>query len=222
MKRFILSCSLLLVASLAWTQVDIQPNPIVVEEVDPDAFEAIGYGTVINATSEAINYTWTRTVVEMTEGWESAVCDKNQCYLPSVSSMDFILLPEEDTLLDVHVYPNNIEGQAIIEVTVTDQDDPANTVTARYYFNSEPTNTLEVQRDRFRVYPNPNSGLFSITGADNVASVQVYNLAGKLVSNFDTTLDNQYDIRKLPRGSYLVQLIGDNNGIVATKLIQKL
>ena len=164
MKKIVLFFIFFVPAVGLMAQITITPIPVVVEGVAADAFEGIGHSTVKNLAGQLKSFTWERNVLEITDGWESAVCDKNQCYLPHVNSMSFELGPAEEGLLDVHVYPMGVEGSAVIEVTVTDDNNANQNATGVYYFNTTPSGTLDVQRDRFRVYPNPSNGIFSLGG----------------------------------------------------------
>lgn len=222
-KAILFLLSLALTAGLPAQDLVIEPNPTVVMGVTADQFEGVGYATITNQTEDTLTLVWERNVLDITDGWASAICDRNLCHFPSVGSEVFEAPPNEALRLDVHVYPQGVAGSAVVEVKVYDQNDESTATTGLYYFNTEPSSTTtEVARDRFRVYPNPTPGLFSVSGGQLAERIEVYSLTGKRVASFASVLDNQYDIRRLPRGSYLVQLVGENGRIVATKLIQKI
>jgi arabinan endo-1,5-alpha-L-arabinosidase len=69
------------------------------------------------------------------------------------------------------------------------------------------------------IHPNPTSGVFSVilnnVNADEVVSLKVFNMQGKLVTQVLKT-GNQFDVNsRLKPGSYILQI--ENNGVVIMK-----
>ena len=199
----------------------INPNPVVENGVDATDFEGIGYASASHNGTEAITVRWTRKVISMTEGWQSAICDKNQCYFPSVSSQPFEFLAGEAARLDVHVYPNGIEGSAVIEVTLVNVADTTQSVTGVYYFNQETNGTVDARYQAVKVYPNPTQGLFTISDVDQVERVDIFDLAGRSVKQFQYGGGQWYSISDLPQGSYFVRLLGESGQTLVTRLMNK-
>jgi len=218
----ILALACLLQASLQAQSFTITPNPIIKLGVEASDFEGVGKALIKNEFPVRKTVTWTRNVIEMTEGWNSAICDKNQCYEPPTSSAEFTFSPNEEATLDVHAYPGGVEGSAIVEITVTDNSDSTNSVTAVYYFNTQPSTTRNLTRQPVKVYPNPSDGLFSIKGIKQVGQVEVYSLVGNKVRSFQYGDGQWYDITDLPRGTYLVRLIDRSGQQLVTKMINKM
>jgi len=190
--------------------------------------DVVGYGTVDNTFNQVKTYSWTRNEISITSGWESAVCDKNLCYLPTVATQEFITGPlESDARLDVHVYPNDIDvGNAFIEITITDVNNADNTAVGYYLFDSNimSTNTQSASQTFFKVYPNPSVGLFTIEGGAAIEQVNIYNTTGQLLKGFqyNNLVAEWYDIAELPEGTYILQLIGKDDQTLGSKLITKL
>lgn len=222
MKRNILVLICLAFGVSLSAQVTLTPDVIVVSNVMPDDVEGIGHSIAKNTLPQVRTYRWERTVIEMTEGWSVAVCDKNQCYLPTVASQEVVLGPQEESIMDVHVYPSGIAGMAVIEVVVTDVNNASNTASALYYFNTMPTSVNEAIRESIAVYPNPSNGVFTVSENNAASRVQVYDLTGKLVRQFDYAADQWYDIRDLQRGAYLVKLIDRQGAEMINRLVNKI
>ncbi|NEN21886.1 T9SS type A sorting domain-containing protein [Cryomorpha ignava] len=202
-------------------QLSISPNPVFEDGVMPEDFEGIGHSFITNGFDFNLVLTWSLTVVEMTPGWQVAVCDVNQCYLPTVTMMDFSLGAGEDGTMDVHVYPNNFEGQAIIEVEVYQSNDSTNTTSATYFFNHT-VGLAEKLSEAIKVYPNPTQDFISIDNSKNfVSSVELYNVTGKMVLSTSLNGSNRISIQELAAGNYILKLVDASSKIVSTNLIVK-
>lgn len=201
-------------------QTVIEPNPVQINDIDVTEYEVVAYSTVTNESSFNVTYEWTRNEIEITEEWSSAICDKNQCYLSWVSSQEFSLAPGEEGTLDVHVYPNDAEGAAIIEVVVTDVTNPDNTDTGVYLFNNT-LNTVERLSNAISVYPNPAFNDLFLENPSNVERVEFYDIQGKLHLSAQVNGNMSIDISGLSSGNYIIRMWNSNNEQVSTNLLMK-
>jgi len=67
------------------------------------------------------------------------------------------------------------------------------------------------------IFPNPTTGILNISNIENLQSIRVLNLQGKVVLGFNKP-QNQIDLSELPNGIYFVQNI-TSNGIETHKVI---
>ncbi len=184
-------------------------------------------GFIKNESDVEVTLMWKRNIIELKDGWETAVCDKNLCYVPSygetsaADGTNLVLAPGEESNFDVHVYPDGTEGFAIVEVTATDITNAANTVTGRYEFNRMSTSTTNLNKADIKVYPNPTIDFISISDADQVERLIIYNIVGRPVKMFDANYANHYDVMDLPTGMYLVRLMGENDKTIKTVRLSK-
>ena len=75
---------------------------------------------------------------------------------------------------------------------------------------------------KIEVFPNPASTYINLTETAGVKRVVVYNLVGRTLRVFEEVSDGKnFYVGDLPRGMYLVQILGDQNKIVTTKRISK-
>ena len=70
------------------------------------------------------------------------------------------------------------------------------------------------------IYPNPAQGQFNINTTETVKTVNVYDLAGRLVMAESNLSGNQVDIHNLAQGIYKV-VIETANGSYVSSLIVK-
>lgn len=223
MKQFLLFIIVTALGTTLFAQgFTINPDPVVVSGLASTEFEGVGYAEITNGFPQAKNLRWQRTNIEITTGWETAICDKNQCYEAVVGNADFTLDPSERGRLDVHARPGGVEGAAVVEVRVVDLDDASNTAVALYYFNTSPSSTDEPLAVRAKVYPNPSDGLFTVKGDKQINEVQIFSLTGRMVRSFRYNDGQWYNITDLPKGTYLIRLMDRGGQQLTTKLMNKM
>lgn len=83
---------------------------------------------------------------------------------------------------------------------------------AHWKFDRNDTPTL-------RVFPNPAVDYIEVSESQQVEMVAVYNLVGRRVKTFQYGDGEKYFIGDLPRGMYLVQLIGNRNSVLTTQRV---
>ncbi len=81
--------------------------------------------------------------------------------------------------------------------------------------NTTTTNTLSV-------YPNPieNSSILNINTRENIVSIEIYDVTGKLLLNQTGELLGSIDIAALSKGVYFIKCTSANNAILNSKFIK--
>jgi hypothetical protein len=71
-----------------------------------------------------------------------------------------------------------------------------------------------------QLYPNPASESFTISGAENIKSLKIYNLLGQLVETVDEPGPNQQiSVRHLKQGTYIISM-ATQHGTIIGKLLK--
>jgi len=223
MKRIVLfAIALISIGQLSLNaQLTLSPNPIIVGEVDITKSEVIAAGTIKNGFDIAKDFVWTRKVTMLSEGWTTAVCDKNTCYLTTTETAEFNLAAGEENTMNVYIYPENNEGMAIVEVMVQDKSDENIYVKGTYYFNAQPSSTTSLNTASVKVFPNPSDGLFQVANASGLDRIEVFSTLGQRLLQFKAQDGDSYDLGHLTSGTYLLRLMNANRQTIATQLIQK-
>ena len=179
-------------------------------------FEIVAKVMVTNNGATTSTFTWVRNEDNLVEGWLSSVCDKTMCWFTGVSSKSFELTPGESSILDLHVMPLDICGEGFGLITLTDDNDPNNSIEVRYDITantldgSDCTFTSSVNNfklDYVQVYPNPANDFFTLTDVPaNLEFIHVYNILGSKVKTYNALHGNNYNISDLNKGLYLVNL----------------
>ncbi len=193
--------------------------------------DIVAHSTVTNQTSGTLNLRWERTVIEIPDGWKTAVCDLNNCYLPSVSTMDFELEPNQTGTMDVHAYPGGnpgilndaMPGTAVVEIKVINIDDDTEFLVGTYTITLEQTVSVsEIDKASLRVFPNPAVEYFQVKGAEHVTSIILYDILGRPIRNYGVMNTTQeFPVGDLPTGFYLVKLLDDNDDTLKVLRLKK-
>jgi Secretion system C-terminal sorting domain len=172
-----------------------------------DSFEVVLKAKIKNNSPRQKTVTWTRTHEQITMGWASAVCDKNACWATRVDTQPLILAAGEESNLDAHVYPNGINGGAIVRIRVVDNDSAANNVTGRYGFNlavsvKESANAYP----DISIYPNPSPQYFLIKDDRQLVSdISIFTVAGNEIMHLPYQ-NAPISVANLANGAYFVTL----------------
>jgi Secretion system C-terminal sorting domain len=207
-------------------QVTLTLTPgIVSSSVNPDSFEVKGKSVLKNTASQTKRFVWQRNIINMTNGWQSLVCDVNQCWTSSVSvSPDtLILAPNGTSNLDVYIRPNHISGAATIELKVTEVGNSANTLTGRYLF-SPTTSVRDYSKTSMgiRVFPNPTTDYFMVSdNSDIVEKVVIYNIIGRQMKSYKALDNFKYTVQDLPEGIYIIRLLNGSGNTIKTIRLNK-
>jgi hypothetical protein len=218
MKKICLSFLSVAFSVGCMAQTVIEPSEVAVEGITVMDSDINAESLVINESNETQNYTWNREVIELTPTWWTAVCDRNLCHGPTVEQASFFLDAGESGTMDVHVYPNQTNGAAIVEVTVTNDNDLEDSASAMYYFN-QALSTPEVLTNALKIYPNPVVSEFFIDGADDVQRVEIYNISGKLVKEVQSFGQGSVNVDNLGTGNYIVRMWDDSNNQISTNVL---
>ena len=90
-----------------------------------------------------------------------------------------------------------------------------------WYSTSAKTQRTTINPD-IQVFPNPTTSHFGITEVNGVKKIIIFNLVGRKMKQYqDIAKDKRYFIGDLPKGMYLVQMIGGDSKIITTKRISK-
>jgi len=72
------------------------------------------------------------------------------------------------------------------------------------------------------IYPNPATDFIIINDEkSSVNQVIIYNLIGRKIKGFRSATDNKYFVGDLPKGMYLVQMLGVDGTVITTQRISK-
>jgi hypothetical protein len=197
-------------------------------------FELVGNNYVENLTGGDLTIVWKRTINNLPNGWTSSVCDKMACWAATTDSKTFALQGNRTEKLDVHFYPNNNIGSAIVEMLAWVQGDSANTVVkSTYKANAGLTSNITASTKKnvnVSFYPNPVKDNMFVAGLPENQSfkVELYSLLGTKVITYNLAAGasqsgiHQIDMQELPKGVYMVRIVDKSMNLIFNKSVSKM
>ena len=191
---------------------------------NPATYDTENHVEVINLTSGALSINWERVVIDISQGCMTQVCDPVACFADFISTHTFNLAASDTVDLIVHfLNGTGNQGNAIVHLKVKDNANPSNIITAIYLFNdgtSASSNLLPPAN--VKLFPNPVADQFQLQNADDVASVRVYDMQGRMVSNLNASAGQRFDVAGLTPGTYILALEEKNGNVFqAIEMVKK-
>jgi len=227
MKRFVTLLLLLsgfIGASFAQTTFEISSNSV--WTITPGEVEDMeGHITIHNPTNAVQTIKWERTVINITPGCLSQICDLNLCYIPSVSTKTFDIVADGTGNIIMHfLNPDLIaNATALVNLKLSNLNNPADSVVVAYLFTPETSATKDrLPAASVKLFPNPTTDYFLLENADAVQRIRLFSLNSREVARYAATPAQSYSLAGLPTGSYVLAL-EDKNGQVfqAISLLKK-
>ncbi|PLX14922.1 MAG: hypothetical protein C0598_00285 [Marinilabiliales bacterium] len=120
-------------------------------------------------------------------------------------------IPMEETSTVVVVPATELPGTTVIDVFAEDLSSH-NTYTFNF---TVAVGVDEIASSKIKLYPNPNNGQFHISGLDANADINIYNVSGKKLYEFEN-VNSKVDVSGLVNGIYFIQIITEE-GIVSKR-----
>jgi len=223
-------------ASMIWGASVSQTLKLSVDTVKvtgySDVTEFIAHATIHNTSSDSVEVKWIRFINNLPENWLSAVCDGDRCYLAHVSSAVFRMKSDSVDNFDVHFYPNDVSGDAIVQLRAWVVGDSANTVVVGTFKGTAVERPVSIasrqEREKIMLYPNPARDYILIKNLPQreISTIEVYNIFGRRMLSFSQAPDNndavqRFDINTLSKGIYMIRIFDSAMNVIHTESLSK-
>lgn len=174
-----------------------------------------GLITISNPTASTQTIKWERTVLNITSGCQTQVCDLNLCYIPSVSTKTFDIAAgaSGDILMHFLNTDMNPNATALAQLKLSNLNNPADSVIVTFLFTPETSGTKDLPAATVKMFPNPATDYFRLDQAEAVSRMRLFALDGREVARFTAVPGETYSLAAVPVGSYVLAL-EDKNGRV--------
>lgn len=89
---------------------------------------------------------------------------------------------------------------------------------AQLAHNTSEVTSFRSYKQSLKVFPNPATEYFQLNDrSESVARINIYNIVGKKMKSFEVTDGKKYYLDRIPKGMYLVQMMGFDNKIITTQ-----
>lgn len=190
---------------------------------DPSLDEYVIEGSIKNISNTTQKIKWKRKYLQIADNCESYICDIN-CYAHTTNESPVLTL-QPNASIPILCHFNKecaANGGSSFRLTFHPSTD-LNTVLYTVIFNCGlTTNISDIEKESVKITPNPASQYFKLKDNYNiVGNINVYNMTGRLIKNFDPIESDEYYIGDLPGGVYLVRLTDKYNKTIKTLRINK-
>ncbi len=211
---------LLLFAVNLQAQFSIEPSP-----TEGSANATVAFfnadSEIYNNTDSTLNFVWKRITNELPNGWTSGICTNLGCLPPEVDEGTFFLESGYSVVFSCSFFPNDIVGNAKVEVNIWIEEDSTQLIQQTYLGYTDPTNIVQTDlKDIISIYPNPIQETFSITQNDGIHKIEIYNSLGQKVKTYAP--QSIYDFQPFPPDFYFIKVFDKQNKIMTVlKLIKE-
>lgn len=225
MKKSAFTLFVLALSAIPLLAQDINIDPDSLHKEAPASeFEFSMLSHVVNNGSQNVTLKWERNIEQIPTGWTTNFCDKNLCYLGSVSSQQFDLFANGDSSILKPIFrPNDVPGTCIYRITLTsltpgiDYQESVVFVAVATVVNS----SAEVLSAKdVAIFPNPATDELTVAVADARfrGSWTVTTPTGQVVlTRPDAPAAGQLDVSCLASGIYFLNIRTQDGQAVATK-----
>ena len=195
----------------------------------PDLSTALGQITINNiVTTEEFPLLTLVSMIAPSPDWIIAVSN--------VSLLDTDGNWEDSIVIDLFPYDAGTDSGVDYTSGNIDTDPKENITNAQGTspFSNEKIGTLTITLNevlgvtqnaaqRTQVFPNPTTGILSVTGATQISTIEIYDVLGKrvLVQNANNATNTTLDIASLSNGVYLVKISDTNQNQIIKKIIKQ-
>lgn len=222
MKRPLLILTLFLAWFAAYAQFNVQPSTSNVN-FDPAEFDVHADATMTYTGSVPMALRWDIVNITGPKEWMVYTCLGNACYAPGQLSGMQEIQPNEQMIIQAHIFPQGGCGNGSYEITFTDTLTSQVVATAYFTFQCSAT-SISIPGNGLKagaIYPNPAVTWFSLGETPGASRLEIFNMIGKQVAQFPYQFSGRYDISALPGGMYLVRVIDNQGKVLTTKRMSK-
>lgn len=159
----------------------------------------------------------TGQISEVTNSGQVVWSYKNPKHPIAIYNQGDLVTGTTNAVFRAEKYPKTYSGFVGKDLTPTGIIEDVNTLlNPCKVLSTEDFDTIE---DRVVIYPNPTQGDFTISSNSLIQNIELFNISGKKVKDFDTSLKT-YSIKGLSSGMYFLKIYS-RKGIAVKKIVKE-
>lgn len=172
-----------------------------------------GYIDMNNLSGEAIDLKWERIENDLPSGWETSICDPTSCKPPEADSSEFSLpVSGVANHINIHFYPNNVEGIGTTRIRLEDPNNPQTFYILSFTGDTRPLGLESETLSSLVMYPNPAQDFLYVKSSSNQSiQLELYNSTGQIIVSKVSIGNSEINLSQLPKGIYLAKVISGSD-----------
>jgi|GEM_PF-2659684 len=227
---------ILLCLNLTYAQNDFSISPTVFEESligDSISSNQIALKSIMQNTSNTgstmhVEIEWLLLDSNLPEGWKISVQDNevHWSYAVTSSPSPFMIEADQDNAtFYVYIHPNEISGCGTFNISYRDFATQEIIQTVGYSVAVDDENCLSVSTRQevipsFSISPNPSSGVVNLSTIEDIQSVEVFDITGKLLKSINQVTSPTVDLRAYVDGTYLLRVSDTQNRVSNIRVVK--
>ncbi len=177
---------------------------------------------VKNIATSKLEFTWERSQIGAPAAWEFVVCDPVNCFVPKVATSKFTLDPDQTGSMIVDAFPNSVVGASNLKMNFSTKGYNTQTIKIVFKATKGAVGTYDLNLEKIAIAPNPVRDNFRLVGFEQkINQLQVIDVTGRIVRNFQASENADYDVSDLEKGTYFVNLLDDKGSRLGSKKFLK-
>lgn len=229
MKKIYLICSVAIMSSLSYGQIDITNDDDLGvsyngETVYVNSTESnlVAHLNIVSTIGSAADYKWKRVVMDNPNSYGDQICDNETCFVCTGDVWEraaFYTLPAgESTVFQPKLSAGGVGGSAHMRYYIMDDGDVA-VDSVDVIFNTT-VGVEETEELEYSVYPNPVNDVLNINIESNNTSIEIFDIVGKQVASMNLVNGkNQLNIENLKAGVYFYSIKKNGDVVETRKLV---
>lgn len=222
MKRNLLSLILILALGVTYAQYNLDPVPSSVTFTSGE-FDVHADASFTYSGSSPITLSWNIIELNVAKEWNIYTCLGEACYPPGVFEGTVAMNPGDIFPVQAHIMPSGVCQNGDYKITFTDPSNGAVVASGNFLFECSTSSVFPSGNatKKGSIYPNPATTWFSIESVPNARRIELYNIIGKQIAQFEYQNEGRYDIGNLAGGLYLVRVLDSRGQQLTTKRLSK-
>ncbi len=177
--------------------------------------------SIQNSGNSNIDVYWKVSKIDFSDQWDFSFCDNVLCYRnleECPKNKPNKLAAGSISKWDFKVTPNSVNGSGVVVIKLYSDSDFTNFLDEiKINISIFKVSNKEFEDQELTLAPNPASTYFKVLSDKEVANVEVFNIIGKKVKNFEGNNSNYYNISDLRNGAYLVRVLSKAGKVLKVK-----
>ena len=228
MRKLILYTTFLFLSLSASAQLVMSPDSLSVQ-APKDTTEFESKFQVTNNYASTVSFWWKLIRDDsFPDEWDFQICDANTCYFVGVDKCpkgnpNVMASGASNPNFSIKIKPKGVAATTLVYYKMYSDSDCTNEIASMPIMMEVGTNNLKLNLNskELNVFPNPAVNKFMLSNSEGIDKLEIYNIAGKKMKEFDVAASKEYQVDDLRNGLYLVRFLDQKGKVVKVVRLSK-